>query len=152
MGVFLSLAARCQLATKPDRVLDWDIYEALGSPPKPVNGLSYPRNRQTYADEFTASLDAAETLIPTNHKWILYGGGFASVQPWDCTEGDEECDCDDDTRCATPALALCAAALKACAAIAGETGTDGTAKTGPARRVSTRAVGIAPPPPGGLNA
>lgn len=63
-------------------------------------------------DRYTSSLDAAMQLVPVYHKWAVYGGGYATVTPWDGTEAGEEIDL-EHVRAATPALALCAAALRA---------------------------------------
>jgi hypothetical protein len=92
----LELAERLEKATGADDATDWAIAEAVGCAP----GLAY-----------TASLDAAMTLVPEGAKaatvnWCPYGSGVAEVYlgnpgPMFGTEA------------ATPAIALCAAALRA---------------------------------------
>lgn len=68
------------------------------------------------APNFSASLDAAATLVPDGWYWTLggnvhHGHWIASVNTLN-SEGEPWCvGCSN--ACATPALALCAAALKA---------------------------------------
>jgi hypothetical protein len=95
----LELAERCEKATGPDVDLDLDISEATGGWKALATwkGVSY-----------TASLDAAMTLVPDGQNFNLFwraeeGAGFAGVDG-------------SSTKAATPALALCAAALRARAA------------------------------------
>jgi hypothetical protein len=118
------LAERCEKIVGPDRAIDTAIAKELGY--KVWERADCSKN-ECWTDlrgwmvlpSYTASLDAAELLIPSEHKWAVYGGGYASVARWDGTEADEEIDL-DHVKAATPALALCAAALKARAASAGE--------------------------------
>lgn len=102
------LAARCESATGPSFALERDIYEALGVP------LTRP---------YTANIDAALMLVPKGWAWMAGCDAgetfFATLCPTD--ESGIEADM-IDTNAATPALALCAAALRARAQIEG--GTD----------------------------
>lgn len=60
---------------------------------------------------YTASLDAALTLVPEGHKWVLHSDGCAGVKL--CDMGDDDDLPTGEDWAATPALALCIAALKA---------------------------------------
>jgi hypothetical protein len=65
--------------------------------------------------DFCASIDAALTLVPANHDWSLHadnGEAIAGCMP----SSEDGCDI-ADCRGATPALALCIAALQARATI-----------------------------------
>ena len=109
----LDLAARCESATGPSFALERDISEALGVP------LTRP---------YTASIDAALMLVPEGWAWT-------AATYW--CEGEDAppyyADCADlvtlnsgqdapvfQGKAATPALALCAAALRARAQIEGQ--------------------------------
>lgn len=111
MSALLELAARCEAATGPDRELDLAIAEALRLP-RQRNGsvnISAP---------FTASLDAAVTLVLEGWDWsvgIIKGDGSfppaeANVSP---NYQPFPVDLDLNADAQTPALALCAAALRA---------------------------------------
>ena len=99
----LELAERVENATGSDRNLDADIMRAVGQAGLKADYQPTP---------FTASLDAAMQLVPEGTLWRVNkwaNGADASVafvKPY--REGP---------RCtaATPALALCAAALRALA-------------------------------------
>lgn len=134
MTDYSPLIERLEKASGPDRELDCRVWllvgDALGepfslrghAPIKPsevVNGRwmgsaveKYPNDMQGIARSwrvpcFTASLDAAMSLVPEGECWRVedhpLSGPGAIV-------GDEA---DTISCCATPALALCAAALKA---------------------------------------
>jgi hypothetical protein len=127
----LALADRCEAATGPDRLLDANILWAInpaafdadaggdGEHLKP--SYCYARGGWTLnkADRFylasvpvpylTASIDAAMTLVPEGWTWTTCSFGYARVwidrlelnPPQHAGHAD------------TPALALCAAALRA---------------------------------------
>lgn len=127
----LELAERCEKASGPDRELDADIWDALGLSPKyegrrrakygkwaRLDGGTYHfANDSAWgsncgAPSFTASLDAAMTLVPEG--WmdglhLVWSRGLKSERVCMAklrfmrTEGDG----------ATPALALTAASLRA---------------------------------------
>ena len=93
------LIARLEKATGPDRRLDFSIAQAVenaGPMEWRANGFPY----------YTSSLDAALTLVP-------------DCTPWAAGEDEDGTGCADIPRhrvlvhAATPALALCIAALKA---------------------------------------
>ena len=144
-GVLLQLAERCEKATGPDRELDGEIHAALNPDKQTVIGHEpgrFPRKAifgpisrimeeiggkdgadYIGAPPYTASLDAAMTLMPENYDFgvgrITGDGSFLpceadvspSAQPYDVSmEGMAEA--------ATPALALTAACLRARAALA----------------------------------
>lgn len=124
MSALLDLAARCEAAEGPDRELDLSIALACGvafkQRPKYRRGHyigSKPVQTGWKPDplRYTASLDAAMTLVPEG-----------------CSVSIEAIVCGDESRCiqadvwsgarpelamaevwSTPALALCAAALRA---------------------------------------
>lgn len=116
----LALAERVEALSGPDREVDDTIAAALftGKHRVCVKGLSdeaggmwmftYPDGSIGSALRFTASLDAAMTLVPDYAKddWSLIGG-----RHWQAIVGPNE----DQADAATPALALCAAALRAIA-------------------------------------
>ncbi len=115
----LALAERCEQATGPDRVLDAEIAMAAGIAPL---GSEHEGNCTGWlkapaisfgvwkSPEFTASLDAAMTLVPEGHccgaGTKFDGTGWAYVEPIPSAVADR-------VSAATPALALCAAALRA---------------------------------------
>lgn len=156
-GELLELAERCEAATGPDRELDAAIWCALNGLeyPEPPYFQELPHNRfhpelgafeqgtragimlQSYKDNaaiYTASLDAAMTLVPEGWRWIMREarpdkanpgeqGFFARLETADFEsvtwgKGSDwltDIVAGQDVFCwaATPALALCAAALKA---------------------------------------
>lgn len=108
MSELLELAERCEKATGPDRHLNLAIANAIYGDDLAPPGTSYA---------FTSSLDAAMTLVPEGQEWaggFEDGAAFAHVHvPGEYAELIEA---------ATPALALCAAALRARAASVEEKG------------------------------
>lgn len=101
----MTLIERLEAASGPDRDLDMRIAD-LGREWK-LPGSATPG----YAPMFTASLDAALTLVPEGHKWVLHSDGCAGVKL--CDMGDDDDLPTGEDWAATPALALCIAALKA---------------------------------------
>lgn len=133
------LAERCEKAEGPDRELEYAIWDALNPPrivdaelPRDFGRLPGVKEPERYAPDYTSSLDEALTLVPegwawnlANHDTALLGAGdpkkaFGAClaapemkggpEPW--TEDRDVFNSD----AATPALALCAAALRARAA------------------------------------
>jgi hypothetical protein len=122
------LAERCERATGPDRELDAAIFCAFPhagvrscTPAKKPGAVTALYEIGGYAafqsPLYTASLDAAMTLVPEGwHKAFNSQVGGAWVWP----SGAEYLDAINDPRAtrgtaATPALALCAAALRSLA-------------------------------------
>jgi hypothetical protein len=96
-ATLLSLAERCEQAAGPDRELDVAIARFLVL----TRAEDIARSRYGWS-YFTASLDAAVMLVPDGCGWMVMKN-VAKVGRW-------------PKRGATPALALCAAALRARAA------------------------------------
>jgi len=121
----IKLAERVEAATGPDRELDIAIW--LGSIANEQQRKLVEQGRELHGDgeadfradrmmdgrRYTASIDAALTLVPEGHDWVLldhrasYGSPYAEVK-----SGDDRV-ADHVGRAATPALALTAAALRA---------------------------------------
>jgi hypothetical protein len=113
-SALLELAARCEAAEGPDRELDIEICRMLYR----EAGVNVSDDFRPDADEYTASLDDAMGLVPegwprtvTDNQGLLGMGGYAAVTANPAGEIVKF-----TSQAATPALALCAAALKARAA------------------------------------
>lgn len=96
MADLLELAARCEAATGPDNALERDIRKALGI----YHTVSASKSH------FTASLDAAMSLVPEGAKVTTQN--FGGPGPMVLVEPNERF-----RSAKTLALALCAAALRA---------------------------------------
>jgi hypothetical protein len=103
------LAALCEAATAPDREMDAVIHFVI----KDGIGVGYASD----APAFTASLDAALTLVPEGDSWTLSRLGDGLF--WCSTSFPDEA---DNFVCTakTPAMALAGAALRARAAMNAE--------------------------------
>jgi hypothetical protein len=148
------LAERCAKATGPDRTIDGLIFAHLNPnkriiignkpgpfPQDPEYGTPLDIIGMAEADgsgfaqylgalDYTASLDAAMTLVPEQYKddWLLCeNGAFLGPDSMYWAEGQA----DHYAYAATPVLALCAAALKACAASADTYPKDGDVEQAP---------------------
>jgi hypothetical protein len=112
----VALADRCEAASGPDRELDAKIARETGAVnPRTARagfGFGYVDRGQwacSFVPAYTASLDAAMTLVPE-------GCSFDLVNRLGCTTVrifNRDGPLTDCRRAITPALALCAAALKA---------------------------------------
>ena len=107
MGRFEELAEQCEAATNGSFIVEREVAILLG--------------RQT-VPAFTSSLDYAVTLVPNGWAWMAGcapdEGFFATLSLTDEAIAAGASDKDMiDTIAATPALALCAAALRARAAM-----------------------------------
>lgn len=131
MSALLELASKCEAAAGPDRRLDAEIAcvtkFANRRPAEPNDfdgkygydaGNIKVETGFLMSDRYTASLDAAMTLVPEEALWSVghvgdtSPGRFgATVMPFGPDKFGEA---------ATPALALCAAALRARAILEGE--------------------------------
>lgn len=103
----LDLAKWCEEAGEPSRDLDCDIYAALDNRPAEFSDLHE-------APDYTASLDAAMTLVPEGLFWTVDNSPSAhiiSLGP----QGEKQLRAVSDAE--TPALALTATALRALAAM-----------------------------------
>ncbi len=115
----LALAEKCAVAGRGSHDLDADIYEALGysviRSPRAPRGIYWRfrgtgkldnmyRSHWEAQQHFTLSVDCALKLVPPRSSVVLDSAGwYASVEGY-------------AANAATPALALCAAALRARAA------------------------------------
>jgi hypothetical protein len=110
-ATLLALAERCEQAAGPDRELDFTIDDFMLKHGPEADRIRNPR----YVLPYTASLDAAVTLVPEGHEWLRKNEICMTVYrvPADLKEWARHI----DARGATPALALCAAALRARAAM-----------------------------------
>lgn len=135
----LSLAARCEAATGPDRELDWAI-DAFMRPNEyrgmeTADDLGHPLEWLSAEDlpYFTASLDAAMTLVPKgddhdlSFERTMRGG--EDFKLWQVRYSLETVEEDPEEtgpiilgEAVTAPLALCAAALKALSDNIGEEG------------------------------
>lgn len=114
----LALAERCEKASEGSRELDAAIHRLLHPEVQVfgdyvIDSLGFGRA----IPSFTTSLDAAMTLVPANHDWSLFfdnGAAMAGCMP----ASEDGCDW-TDVPGATPALAICAAALRAQAEMEG---------------------------------
>lgn len=112
----LALAERAEALSGPDREIDRAIAKAIGKGRWFIAGSDRWR--------YTASLDAAETLVPEGCGWLA---GWGQTRPDEPMGGARitrnarfvgYCENYDEIavgEAATPALALCAAALRALA-------------------------------------
>jgi hypothetical protein len=108
----LDLARRLEEATGPDRELDLQIATTCGAKVLEATAIAtgrafeYRRIPERAALTFTASIDAAMTLVPEGFDWAVFRtNGGLTVHAW--------CGNREDVFGATPALALAAAALRA---------------------------------------
>lgn len=122
-----ALALRCKQATGPDRRLDAEIdclvrftdlrpaelddHKKYQRGVPPGAGDIWCPTGFLMAASYTASLDAALTLVPADHDWVVGNvNGHVGGTPYACVGSR------DQHFAATPALALCAASLRARAA------------------------------------
>lgn len=123
------LIARLEAATGADRELDAAIFDAIGAP-LPQQAFSYDLKLQPDPDKagsyvmpigemlvryeapaFTSSIDAALTLVPEGWLWRIMPSDFKGwlAEAWT----DDTLDGEFGACAATPALAICIAALRA---------------------------------------
>ena len=113
----MKLSDQVEAAAGPDRELDALIAEAINGHPPPrsgggqnaLTGKWYEPN-EPYCPAYSASIDAALTLVPEECLWNLkmeYTEGRGLVRMWYPNSNSTY------QSLHTPALALCAAALRA---------------------------------------
>jgi hypothetical protein len=108
MNALLQLAERCEAAEGADRELDWAIFDLVATNPQ---RCGYMELGLQAVPAYTASLDAAMTLVPEGWNGRLEwcrGAGYADLAHVKAGRGFEDC-----RPAKTAALALCAAALRA---------------------------------------
>ena len=120
----LALAERVEALTGPDREVDAAIAQAVGAEHGPRETVYYESRSVHYIDEiapaYTASLDAAMSLVPEGWRWHSYY--------WPRKDGPRLMSLVTNRphagiahgKAATPALALTAAALRAIATLEGQ--------------------------------
>ena len=110
-GDTASLISRLEAAEGPDRELDEDIGRAIGWAYQTYNSWRPPTPPHFHCPlpEFTASLDAAVGLVQEGCNWCVGASPTAAY----CYYEDDENALMSWQHGATPALALCIAALKA---------------------------------------
>lgn len=129
MSNFLELARRVEKATGRDRELDEAIMAALfvrdqrhiGCREEQEDGSWAPVKDSVWVDpetdrwvgtaarEFTSSIDAAVTLVPKGYHWDVGNDNIAIIRD---RRSSFEARVEHCAIAATPALALCAAALR----------------------------------------
>ena len=112
----LKLAEKCEQATGPDRELDAEIAAELGW--KEASALFWHDGYQARElPRFTRSIDAALTLVPEGCVFMVANTGVdgpkADMTQSSAIVGPPDDTAIDYTTAATPALALCAASLRA---------------------------------------
>jgi hypothetical protein len=111
----IELAGRCEKATGPDREIDADIADPL-----PVCANLNPRDTRGHVLEhvpaYTASLDAAMTLVPEGWHSSIFTTEGATLRG-SAAVRDRDGGPSFTSSAGTAALALCAAALRARAAM-----------------------------------
>lgn len=111
----MELVERVEVASGPDRELDAAIFSALKCGTRDWMHQS-PEAERVWARNYTASLDAAMTLVGGDAFWRLGNDGEGpdvSAFKATVTSGDGLSLAFHDAVAATPALALVAAALRA---------------------------------------
>jgi hypothetical protein len=119
MSALLLLANRCEQATGPDSELDKRLGRAIGWHPAGVDGRLLQGDAawlyENKCPAYTASLDAATMLVPEGCGWSVhrYASGLRARAGVYIDDGRDK---GHYLNAATPALALCSAALRARAA------------------------------------
>lgn len=112
----LELVARVEQASGPDRELDCAIKEAIGDAWDYAADWGPRDNCHPVAKAYTASIDAAIKLVPEGRKLrqMSFSAPCADDRKWHLNlHAGREGEYTFVGRGAAPALALCAAALKA---------------------------------------
>jgi hypothetical protein len=113
MTDLLALAERCESAVAPSFDLDKAILRALGFTWRGMNYWSDDRTMWKERSDFTTSIDGALVLIPEGWHFSGLDQQSPAVRVW--TEGNVAYYSPglNGLHAATPALAICAAALRA---------------------------------------
>lgn len=106
-----ALAATVEALDGPSREVDWAVVTAIGKADFYHRYAKEPLNYKGLVPLYTASLDAAMTLVPEGFEWVLYSD--ASCEMGVKPEPGRIMEPSWTTEAATPALALVAACLRA---------------------------------------
>lgn len=119
----MTLEERIEAAEGPSRDLDVEIAKAVGAKHGAIESVDLEARSVYYIDEcalsYTASIDAAMTLVPEGWEWCMFSrnndeeGSKPSAELAPTTEVWKNGKSAQIAFAATPALALCAAALRA---------------------------------------
>jgi hypothetical protein len=111
----IELAERGAELAGPDRTVDAEIYVAVHGLVK-TGALRSDGSVRTAVPRYTASLDAAITLVPEGCQWS-FDSHYGIARVFTYFSGDQGPDClEHEAEAVTPALALTATALRARAA------------------------------------
>lgn len=166
MSALLELADRCEKAVGPDREIDCLIFEWLNSAYTPAKrGMYYgeptgvyfeyvgdgEKDEVAHAGIYTASLDAAMTLVPEGWDWLREAHNEMRVYPTALYGRLDYAGQDRLGANELPALALTAAALRARAAPVdgrrqAETALAGSGRS-PTSAVTAKPAGAPSPSP-----
>jgi hypothetical protein len=117
----VKLAERCEAASGPDRELDREIALTFGHPWDYAADWGPRGHDRPTAFPYTASIDAAMTLVPEGPGRGCFAMSRDRFKRTHCSVWtDAEFNRKVISAGATPALALCAAALRARATTTGE--------------------------------
>ncbi len=108
------LADRIEAATEGSRELDAEIALAIGWQnciPCDFNGIKHRMGGILNAPPFSRSVDAALSLVPEGWDWATGSNGANRGHSLLASRDDTDREIEADA--ATPALALCAAAIRA---------------------------------------
>jgi hypothetical protein len=114
LATLLALAERCEQAAGPDRELDFAIAAGLGWPDGRYSPPILPFERVRPPRHYTDSLDTAAALVPEGWTWARFHGGVVECMTLNGPGGSILFERGQGT---STALALCAAALRARAAM-----------------------------------
>lgn len=119
MSALIELAERCEQAAGPDRDLNIAMLPLVGlrfvDEGPPIGQVCYDNNGGAVPmPSFTASIDAALTLLPEGQEWTLVKATYGPVLVL-LPSGDDRVP-DIKVYAKTPATAICASALRARAA------------------------------------
>jgi hypothetical protein len=106
----MKLSDRVAELAGPCREIDAGIW--LRAIEKPQPGEKRDKDIIGRWPHYTASIDAAASLVPPNHTWSLTSCGEHDMPQACVTSMDDRCE-DFVAHAVDPALALCAAGLKA---------------------------------------
>ena len=112
----LALTERVEALIEPDREVDAAIQRALGSDNGEhwFCGAGGQLTKDDLAPTYTACLNAARSLVPTEHNWSVQYSDLTKGEAWVFPPNNDDL-VQFYAEAATPELALTAAALRALA-------------------------------------